>query len=142
VTALWNLHRATEGNRYHPGVKRFLTETWMADVVAALEATDAASGMSLRLQQTVTGGPSGDASFWTVFEDGKVSGGAGELADPDVTIFQDYETAVAIARGDLIAQAAFMQGKLKVTGNMGKLLQNQDAIAALGPAMSSIETEF
>src|SRR5687767_7679480 len=119
AVTLWNLHRATHGNRYHPGVAAFLTDQWMSDVVAALNDAGAASDISLRLQQVVTGGPSGDVSFWTTFENGTVTGGVGDLSDPDVTITQDYETASELARGDLIAQAAFMQGKLKVTGNMG-----------------------
>jgi hypothetical protein len=35
-----------------------------------------------------------------------------------------------------------MQGKLKLTGNMGKLLQNQAALDALGRAMSTIGAEY
>jgi putative sterol carrier protein len=59
-----------------------------------------------------------------------------------VTITQDYETAAALSRAELNAQAAFMQGKLKVQGNMGKLLQNQSALDALGPVMAGFQTEY
>lgn len=127
-------------------MSRFGSQGWIDDVVAALrrstEASGSLRGVSLRLQQIVSGTPDGDVSYWTVFEDGTVTGGIGEVADPDVTITQDHATAVALARGDLNAQAAFMQGKLKVTGNMGKLLQHQEAIAALGPVMASLDVEY
>jgi hypothetical protein len=35
-----------------------------------------------------------------------------------------------------------MQGKLKVTGNMGKLLQHQGAMQALGPVLSAVSAEY
>jgi len=34
-----------------------------------------------------------------------------------------YEDSVALAQGELDANAAFMQGRMKVAGNMGKLMQ-------------------
>jgi putative sterol carrier protein len=40
-----------------------------------------------------------------------------------VTLTTTYPDSVAIQKGELDANAAFMQGKTKVTGNMGKLMQ-------------------
>lgn len=125
---------------------RFLSPEWTEDVVGALsnsdEAQQALKGVNLVLQQIVTSGPDGDVSYWIRFESGKVEGALGEAESADVTITQDYETAAALSRAELNAQAAFMQGKLKVTGNMGKLLQNQSALDALGPVMAGLETEY
>ncbi len=125
---------------------KFLSPQWTESVIGALNDSDdarqALKGVELILQQVVTGGPEGDVSYWTRFDDGKVEGGLGETEEPDVTITQDYETAVALSRAELNAQAAFMQGKLKVKGNMGKLLQNQSAIDALGPVMAEVKTEY
>lgn len=125
---------------------RFLSPEWIKTVVDALNDSDdvrqALKGVELVLQQVVTGAPEGDVSYWTRFEDGKVEGGLGEADSADVTITQDYETAAALSRAELNAQAAFMQGKLKVTGNMGKLLQNQSALDALGPVMAGVATEY
>jgi putative sterol carrier protein len=119
----------------------FLSREWMDALLAALNGTDETRGVHLTLQQTVTGTPDGDVDYWLTFDDGTVTGGLGRsAADADVTMALDHETATGLSRGDLNAQSAFMQGKLKITGNMGKLLLNQAAIEALGPAMSSIDT--
>lgn len=125
---------------------KFLTQDWIDAVFAALRASDdarAALGeVELTMQQHVTGTPDGQVSYWTVFENGDVAGGMGDAPKPDVTFAMDYETATAISRAELNHQAAFMQGKLKVTGNMGKLLLNQEALQMLGPAMCSVDTDY
>jgi len=126
---------------------KYLSKEWADEVIQTLNADDAVKGaiqgVELCIQQVVTDVPDeGEAKYWTKFSGGEVSGGLGEAADDDVTISQNYETAVAMAKGDLNAQAAFMQGKLKVTGNMGKLLQHQGAMGALGPALAKVKTEF
>lgn len=125
---------------------KFLTQEWSDAVLAALNASgdvkSATKGVELCIQQVVTGAPDGDVSYWTKFDDGTVTGSIGDAADADVTITQDYDTAVAMSKGELNAQAAFMQGKLKVTGNMGKLLQHQGAMQSLGPVLQSVQTDF
>jgi len=125
---------------------KFLSQGWADDVLGALNSSEdvrgAIKGVQLCIQQVVTGSPEGEVKYWTKFDDGKVSGAIGDAADADVTITQDYDTAVAMNKGDLNAQAAFMQGKLKVTGNMGKLLQNQGAMQALGPVLASVEADY
>ena len=125
---------------------KFLSPEWAETVTAALnnsgDVKDVLGDVELTLQQVVTGGPDGEVTYWTRFANGVVEGGVGEVSEPDVTITQDYETAAALSRNDLNAQSAFMQGKLKVKGNMGKLLQNQTAIQELGPVMASVQTEY
>ena len=125
---------------------KFLSQEWADDVLAALNGSDdvrgAIKGVQLCIQQVVTGAPDGEVTYWTKLDDGTVSGALGEASDADVTITQDYDTAVAMNSGELNAQAAFMQGKLKVTGNMGKLLQNQGAMQALGPVLSSVAADY
>lgn len=126
---------------------KFLTQEWMDAVREALQqSSDVASavkGVELTVQQVVTDVPDqGEVQYWMRFDDGSVDGGIGGASDADVTITQDYDTAAAMNRGELNAQAAFMQGKLKVTGNMGKLLQHQGAIQALGPVLQQVPTEY
>ena len=117
---------------------KFLSDEWVQALTQAFDREEIAD-VEVVIQQVVTGGPDGEVAYWLAFKGGEVSGAVGRAEAPDVTITQDHATAVDLANSELNAQAAFMQGKLKVTGNMGKLLQHQGAIQAMGPAMSSLE---
>ena len=121
---------------------RFGSPEWVAAVVAALRAAripDAA----FTLQQIVTGSADGELRYWLSFEGTDVDGGTGDAPNTaDITLTQDHDTAVALATGELNPQGAFMQGRLKITGDMGKLLKNQAVTDALGPAMGSVAAEY
>lgn len=125
---------------------KFLSEEWSNDAIAALSSSDdvknATKGVDLTIQQVVTGADGGEGKYWVKISDGNVEGGLGDAPSADVTITQDYETAAAITKAELNPQAAFMQGKLKVTGNMGKLLQHQGAMQAIFPVLATLETEY
>ena len=72
---------------------------------------------------SITGGPEGDVKYYWILEDGKILEiKLGEIADNDFTITMAYDDAVKVQKGELDPNAAFMQGKMKVTGNMAKLM--------------------
>ncbi len=126
---------------------KFLSEEWGEQVREKINADDtaknAARGVQLTMQQVVNNVPGeGEVKYWTKISDGTFDGGRGENPDAEVTIVQEYESAVAMNRGELNAQAAFMQGKLKVQGNMGKLLQHQGTLQALSAAVASVPAEY
>ncbi len=102
---------------------KYLTQEWL-DLQQELGASfPEKPGASARMQSVVTGAPGGDAKYHTVIEDGKVlESSMGEDPDAEFTLTTAYDDSVRIAKGELDANAAFMQGKVKVTGNMGKLL--------------------
>ena len=53
-----------------------------------------------------------------------------------------YETAAAISKGELNTQTAFMTGKLKVSGNLAKLMMQQAAITQWAAAVKGMEVEY
>ncbi|HEY3241432.1 MAG TPA: SCP2 sterol-binding domain-containing protein, partial [Acidimicrobiia bacterium] len=60
--------------------------------------------------------------FW-VLEDGKIlDSQLGDIDDSDFTLTMTYDDAVKVQRGELDPNAAFMQGRMKVSGNMAKLM--------------------
>ena len=118
----------------------FGSEPWVDALCVALSATDdpTVRDITLTLQQVVSDAPGGEVAYWLTFDRGTITGNVGRAPSPDVTFEMDHATALALAACELNHQAAFMQGMLKVTGNMGKLLQNQNALKVLAPAMSAI----
>ena len=73
---------------------------------------------------------------------GNATVAVGDLDGADVTVKQSYETAAAIAQGELNTQTAFMTGKLKVSGNLAKLMMHQNAIAQWGAAIGELDVEY
>jgi putative sterol carrier protein len=127
------------------GVK-FLSGEWADSMTEALNGSDdfksAASGQQTKLQQVVTDAPEGEVKYYFKLEESKAEVALGEIADPDATITQNYETAVAINKQELNAQQAFMQGKLKITGNMMKLMQLQGVFNAMPKAVGHVEVDY
>jgi hypothetical protein len=80
-------------------------------------------GASGRVQHVVTGTPAGEVRFVETIADGRVvdvSPGADDGAD--VTYTHTYADAQGILRGELDATVAFMQGRVKMAGDMGTVL--------------------
>ena len=103
---------------------KFLSQEYMDLQKKLSENQPERPGTSARMQYVVTGGPEGDVKYHWVLENGKLLEAAlGDAPDPEVTLTQSYEDAVKIAKGELDPNAAFMQGRIKVTGNMQKLMQ-------------------
>ncbi|MEW6476931.1 MAG: SCP2 sterol-binding domain-containing protein [Actinomycetota bacterium] len=128
-------------------MSKYLSEAWGAEMEAALnndaEFTKATQGIELVLQQVINDAPGGDAiEYWLEFNNGKVGYHPGRADKPDATLTQTYETAAALNRGELNSQVALVQGKLKITGNIGKLLKAQGALQTMVPVLQSLDTEY
>ncbi len=126
---------------------KFLTEEWASAMTEALNSSDefksAAGSQQVKLQQVVTGAPDGgDTKYYFTLENGQAEVALGELSDAEATLTQSYETAVAITKQELNAQNAFMQGKLKISGNMMKLMQLQGVFNAMPKAAGGVEVEY
>ena len=103
---------------------KYLSQEWLDEARALAKDQPERPGASATLQVVVTGGPDGDTKYYWVLQDGQLAeASVGDLPDSEVTMTTSYQDSVAIQKGELDANAAFMQGKTKVTGNMGKLMQ-------------------
>ena len=103
---------------------KYLSQEWLDEGKKLAEGQPERPGASARMQYVITGGPDGDIRYYWDLEDGKLQvSKLGELEDPDFTMTLTYDDSVKVAKGELDANAAFMQGRMKVTGNMGKLMQ-------------------
>jgi hypothetical protein len=102
---------------------KWLTKEWLAETKTMAEGQPERPGASARMQYVVTGGPDGEVRYYWVLESGKLlESELGDLPDADITLTQTFEDAKKIQLGELDANAAFMQGRIKVSGNMGKLM--------------------
>lgn len=103
---------------------KYLTQEWLDESTRLAEDQPERPGASARMQYAVTDVPGqGDVKYYWVLENGKIlENKIGELPDADFTVTTTYEDSKKIQEGELDANAAFMQGRMKVTGNMGKLM--------------------
>jgi len=102
---------------------KYLTQEWLDLQRELAQDFPERPGATARMQYMVTGAPDGDVSYYQVVTDGKME--ENQLGTDDAaefTLTQAYDDSVKIAKGELDANAAFMQGRIKVTGNMGKLM--------------------
>jgi putative sterol carrier protein len=127
------------------GVK-FLSDEWAKSVEDALNSNEqfksSAGSTAAKIQQVVTT-PEGEKKYWFKLEGGKAELGTGEISDSvDATISQDYDTAVALAKNELTGTAAYMSGKLRVSGDLMKLMQLQGPLGQIPAALQDLEVEY
>lgn len=111
----------------------WLTQDWLDEQSKLAADQPERPGATARMQYVVSGGPAGDIRYYWVLEDGKlIENRLGDMDDPELTLTMSYEDALKMQTGELDAQAGFMQGRVKVDGDMAKLM-------ALLPITSSQE---
>ena len=123
----------------------FLSAEWADALKERLNDNDAfrqaAANQHATIQQVITR-DGGETRYWIRIDDGSIDLGVGDAVQPDATITQSYETAVALTKGELSPVTAFMSGKIKIAGNMGMLLGLQGALAQLPGSMSSLDVSY
>ncbi len=125
---------------------KFLSEDWLnaanQTLAGAADYQSATSTTDLTLQFVVTDAPDGDVEYNVTMAGGTTTFAGGALEGADASIRNNHETAMAISKGDLNTQAAFISGKLKVEGNLAKIMMNQSALSALADALKDMEIEY
>lgn len=113
----------------------FLSDDWMnaaRAIRAKYEGQTPKIAASIRINQVITEVPfgSGEVKSFIDTSSGDMQMDLGELDNPDAVVTTDWATARAMfALGDqAAAMQAFMSGKIKVTGDMMKLMSMQTAV--------------
>ncbi|MDH3463497.1 MAG: SCP2 sterol-binding domain-containing protein [Acidimicrobiia bacterium] len=127
-------------------MSKFLSEEWSAEATQALNGHEgfknAIGSADLGIQFSTSDAPDGEVDYYLSTSGGNATLAIGRLDNADVTVKQTYDTAAAIAKGELNTQTAFMTGKLKVSGNLAKLMMHQSAIQQWSAAVSTMDVEF
>lgn len=114
---------------------QFLSAGWIAaarDIREKYKDEAPMITVSVKVNQVITDVPFGDGTVKSYMDtsSGEVVMELGELADADATVTTDYATARAIFvnQDQAAGMQAFMSGKIKVTGDMMKVMGMQTAI--------------
>ena len=125
---------------------KFLSPEWLAEITTALENhqgfQEAVRGVDMGIQFNVLDAPFGSTGYNLVITPQAVTISLGMRDDLDITISQNYEVASAIMRGDLNVQAAFITGKIKVSGNLAKLMVHRRGVEEWLAAVANIEVQY
>jgi predicted lipid carrier protein YhbT len=120
---------------------RYLSPEWMDAAGAALARDErlatALRGVRLTVEQVVED-PAGTVRWHVVVDDGRARLVPGPAAAPDLRFTTDRATAAGIASGRLSAQRAFVEGRLRVGGDLSTLLAHQRAVAAVDDALAEV----
>jgi putative sterol carrier protein len=112
-------------------VSTWLSAEWFDETRTLWSELPIGGDVSVRLQCEITGGPEGSVSCYWVFEGGRVVDSAPGVVDaPDATLTLTWDDALALHRGELNPNVAFMRGRMKVAGSMA-------AVIALLPAAAT-----
>ncbi len=113
----------------------FLSDEWMA---AAREIRERYADQVpevttvIRINQVITDVPFGDGEVHSYIDtsSGQLVLELGALDEPDATITTDYDTAKAlfVEQDQAAALQAFMEGRIKVQGDMMKMMAMQVAV--------------
>jgi len=121
---------------------RYLSLDWinaLSDEVAASDVMrEIAETHRIGVTQVVSDGPEGDVTYHLSVGDGSATFGAGPADPEDVKMEQDWDTAVAVATGELNAQEAFIGGRIRLFGDQQKLLESQPVFGALDAVFATV----
>src|SRR5205807_4340204 len=101
-----------------------MTPDQIVDAMPEYLLPEKAGTTKATIQFDLSGANSG--KWWVKIHDGKAESGKGEPGEaPNLTLMADSNDWVKIMTGKLDGTAAFMQGKLKIKGDMGLAIKMQ-----------------
>jgi hypothetical protein len=104
----------------------FLSDSWIEAAKAAYERNGVTVPYKVRMNQVISGCPFEPSEVRTFIDtsDGNMRTGKGELDNAEVTLHTDWETSrkIIVEQDQTAAMQAFMSGKIKVVGDMTKIM--------------------
>ena len=85
-----------------------------------------AAGVDAGIQLKLTGAQGGD--WYVTIKDSKCEAGQGSLPSPNLTLTAEADDFIKIFTGQLDGMQAFMQGKLKLAGDMSVAMKLQRVV--------------
>lgn len=121
---------------------RYLSLDWLRELTLEVSNSETLAALAdehtLGVTQVVTDGPEGNVIYHLQIGDGVASFGAGPADPEQVRMEQDWETAVAVATGELNAQEAFVTGRIKFYGDQQLVMDAQPVFGALDGVFASV----
>lgn len=113
---------------------KYASQEWLTRQCQLQQAFAKRIGASARVQYRLTQAPEGgEIRYYADIQDGRiVEQRLGDDPSADGTMSASYADSIAMLRGELAPTAAFMAGRVKVSGNVAKL-------AALMPITQTTE---
>ena len=122
----------------------YLSEEWLdraGDALAgSAELSERTADLDLAIGYEVTGAPSGKVTYTIRFDRGTTTL-EHPATDAPVSFALDYESAAAIAQGKVSAQAAFMQGRLKLVGDVNVMIRDGAVLDGVTDALADLRTD-
>jgi len=118
-------------------VVEFLSDEWiaaLADVCRQADVADEGAEGRLVVEPVVVDVPDrGEVRYRVLFDDRSCTVERPSFDAPaaDVRFETDYRTAVAIARGEMNAQVALAEGRLRLSGDIARLAARASTLAGL-----------
>jgi putative sterol carrier protein len=123
---------------------RYLSLAWIDElsrVVADDEAMARVAGEhEIGVTQVVSDGPEGEVVYHLQVADGQARFGSGAAEPEHVRMEQSWDTAVAVATGELNAQHAFVNGHIRLVGDQQRLIDAQPVFGALDAVFTDVRT--
>ena len=120
----------------------FLSDEWLQALDAAArhrhsDGDDPLATVSISIEQAITDGP----RWRLVIDHGTCRVETDAAGDPDVRLTCDRATAAAIASGQRPALHAFTAGDLRLGGDVQVLLEQREALEALGDLFAAVKDQ-
>jgi hypothetical protein len=118
---------------------RYLSDEWLTAADEALSGLQPVEN-ELVVGYRVLGGPDGESSHQLVLGPDRVGASRG-TGDAGLTLTMSWDLAVSIARGEVCAQRAFLDGRIQLGGDPAVLLGHQQRLAEIDDRLAGLRDQ-